>query len=59
MISLYDLSDTTRNKYGDSRFNSTRPLPSKLAQAVLLELYGTQMRSSILSGKSIGRNDNV
>jgi hypothetical protein len=42
-----------------SRFNSTRPRPSKLAQAVLRELYGTQTRSSIPSGSSIGRKDNV
>lgn len=36
-----------------------RPRPSKEAQAVLLELNGTQIRSSMLSGRSIGRNDRV
>lgn len=42
-----------------SRFNSIRPLPSKLAHAVLLELYGTHTRTSIESGRSIGLNDSV
>ena len=41
------------------RFSSTRPRPSNDAHAVLLELYGTQMRNSMLSGSNIGRNDNV
>lgn len=43
----------------NSRFNSTRPRPSKLAHAVLRELYGTQIRSSMLSGRSMGRNERV
>lgn len=46
-----------RDKY--SRLSSTRPRPSKLAQAVLLELKGTQIRNSIVSGNSIGRKDRV
>ena len=41
------------------RLSSTRPRPSNDAQAVLLELYGTQIRNSILSGSNIGLNDNV
>ena len=44
---------------GHIRFSSTRPRPSNDAQAVLRELYGTQIRSSMLSGSSMGRNDNV
>lgn len=43
----------------NARRSSTRPRPSKLAQAVLRELYGTQMRSSMLSGRSIGLNESV
>lgn len=39
--------------------NSTRPLPSNEAHAVERELYGTQMRSSIVSGRSIGLNESV
>lgn len=42
-----------------SRFNSTRPRPSNDAHAVLRELYGTHIRNSILSGRSIGRNESV
>jgi hypothetical protein len=41
------------------RFSSTRPRPSKDAHAVLRELKGTQIRSSMLSGKSIGRKERV
>lgn len=48
------------NKVVDGlRFSSTLPRPSKLAQAVLRELYGTQIRNSMLSGRSIGRKDRV
>lgn len=36
-----------------------RPRPSKDAHAVLRELYGTHMRSSMLSGRSMGRKDSV
>lgn len=41
------------------RFNSILPRPSKLAQAVFLELNGTQMRSSIESGTNVGLNESV
>lgn len=41
------------------RLSSTLPLPSKLTQAVFLELNGTQIRNSIESGTKVGRKDNV
>ena len=41
------------------RLSSTRPLPSNDAHAVLLELKGTHILSSILSGNNIGRNESV
>lgn len=41
------------------RLSSTLPRPSKLAQAVFLELKGTQIRSSMESGTNVGRNDRV
>lgn len=41
------------------RFNSTLPRPSNDAQAVLRELKGTHIRSSMLSGRSIGRKERV
>lgn len=41
------------------RFISTRPRPSNEAHAVLRELYGTQILSSMLSGRSIGRKESV
>ena len=42
-----------------ARFSSTLPRPSNEAQAVLRELKGTHIRSSTLSGNSMGRNDSV
>jgi hypothetical protein len=48
-----------RKEEKNPRRSSTRPRPSKDAHAVLRELYGTQMRSSMLSGSSMGRNDSV
>ena len=41
------------------RLSSTRPRPSNEAHAVLRELYGTQILSSMLSGRSIGRKESV
>ena len=46
-------------KKKDARFSSTRPRPSNDAHAVLRELKGTQMRTSIVSGRSMGRNESV
>lgn len=43
----------------DLRFSSTRPRPSNEAHAVLRELYGTQILSSMLSGSNIGRKESV
>jgi len=34
-------------------------LPSKLAQDDVRELYGTPTRSTIVSGRMMGRNDSV
>src|SRR5229473_3818689 len=42
-----------------ARLSSTRPRPSKDTHAVLRELKGTQTRTSMLSGKSMGRKDSV
>lgn len=55
LVSDYVLSQ----HHGDARLSSTRPRPSKEAQAVLRELKGTQTRSSMLSGRSSGRKERV
>jgi hypothetical protein len=52
-------NDEARTRMWSPCRSSTRPRPSNEAQAVDRELYGTQMRSSMESGRRMGRKERV